>query len=351
MSLSWLSLVARILMLGAIAGMGRLYAGDRPPAWTLHLNSTTVAQIVGGAARETGSLLITYYRAEGEWAGSRMGLKFEVEGGQATGSGLGARIGSQWNLNEVEEESPFCIAVLQAQGDAAHGRIHWQLGKISPKGSFDDNRAARSKLTKFIAEPLVRNSAVAFGGKGLGGVAKWDVSPGLQIAVCGSDANARSTEVGFSSWRGEWFRGAEVTFRPRSGAAIRLLAWGTERGGVHDGGWGLSGDWEFAEHWIGFIRAGGGSEWFAHSRQLISGGLAWTAPFGRAGDFLAIGFARGDPLHVGSRTELLGELVYRLRVNQWLEVSPDVQHVRHPANAPVSGAWVFGMRCAISLEK
>lgn len=318
----------------------------------LELNSTTVVQVPVGAGIRPEADVTTYYKAEGVWpAAGRMGWHIEVEGGLAGATGPGSELGSQWSLNELQEESRLFVAVLRVMGSSADGRWQWELGKISPKGSFDDNRAARAKLTKFIAEPLVKNSAVAFAGKGLGGVLKWDLSPALRLSACLSDANARSTEAGFTTWRGEWFRGIEVKLRPRPGAAIRLLAWGTERGGMHDGGWGLSADWELAPRWVAFARAGGGAEHFAHSRSLVSGGLAWEGLFGRRSDFLALGFARGEASPAGGRAELLGELVYRCQVNRWLAVSPDVQHVRHPAHALASGAWVFGLRCALSVEK
>jgi hypothetical protein len=322
------------------------------PARRFELNSTTVAQFPGRARATSDGALTTYYKAEAVWpVAGRVDCHYEIEGGLADEPGWEADLGSQWSLNELKEESRLFVARLQIQGASADGRWHWELGKISPKGAFDDNRAARAKLTKFIAEPLVRNSAVAFAGKGLGGVLKRELSPDLHLALCLSDANARSTTAGFSSWRGEWFRGAEVTLRPRPGATVRVLAWGTERGGVHDGGWGLSSDWEVAPDWVVFARAGGGAEHFTHSRSLVSGGLAWENPFGRRGDFLALGLAHGRAQSAGERIELLGELVYRWQVNHWLAVSPDFQHVRQMGGAHPGGAWVVGLRCAITVVR
>jgi carbohydrate-selective porin OprB len=278
-------------------------------------------------------------------------LALGLEGGKASGPGLGSQIGSQWDLNEVQESSPLYVAVLQVMGSTNDGRFSWQLGKISPKGAFDDNRAARSKLTKFMSEPLVRNSAVAFANKGFGGTLNWNPAPDWRFTLCASDANARSTEAGFTSWHSGWFRGAEVSVRSRAGATVRVLGWGTERGGVHDGGWGVSSDWEVAPGWVVFARAGGGAEHLAHSRSLVSGGLAWEDPFGRRGDFLALGLAHGRAQSAGARAELLGELVYRWQVNRWLALSSDLQHVRQLGGAHPVGAWVFGLRCAITVVR
>lgn len=320
------------------------------------MNSVTVSQMMTQAPNGPDALTTTYYNAKGWWqAAPAMSLRLEVEGGRDIGHpgtvSLGSSLGSQWSLNEVQEESDLFVAVLHAEGADSGGRFRWQLGKISPKGAFDDNRAARAKLTKFIAEPLVKNSAVPFAAKGLGGVAQWAWTQSLLVTLCASDANASSTQAGFSTWRGEWFRGAEVTVRPQPGATCRLLVWGTERAGMHDDGWGASADWEVVSDWVVFARAGGGSEQFAHTRRLVSAGLAWEKPFNRPGDFLAVGFARGEALRDGGGVELLTELVYRWQVNRWVALSPDIQHIRQPAHARASGAWVFGLRCALTLVK
>lgn len=249
----------------------------------LELNSTTVVQVPVGLGIQSEADVTTYYKAEGVWpAAVRVDWRIEIEGGLADTGGLGPNLGSQWSLNELQEESRIFVALLEIMGSSADGRWHWELGKISPKGSFDDNRAARAKLTKFISEPLVKNSAVAFAKKGFGGVLKWDLSPALRLSACLSDANARSTEAGFTTWRGEWFRGIELTLRPRPEAAIRLLAWGTERGGVRDGGWGLSADWELAPRWVVFARAGGGGGLFCEQPQTDRRGIGpgrtiWSA--------------------------------------------------------------------------
>lgn len=323
--------------------------------WRLELTSTSVAQGLSRVVEPQRALVTTYYSAKAVWQPAAWWmLRGELEGGQVLGHNrsevLSDNAGSQWSLNQMQEDPTLLVALLHFAGTNSDGRLGWQLGKISPKNTFDDNRAARSKRTKFLAEPFVRNAAVAFAGKGLGGALRWDIAPRWQLGLSLSDANASSSKAGFSTWRGEWFRAAEVTWRPDADGAVRVLAWGTEKQGVGDGGWGLSADRRIAPHCLLFVRAGGGSRHFAHSRRLVAGGVAWEQPFGREKDYLGLGVASGRAL-AGDRTEWRGELFYRWQVNGVLALSPDVQFISHPAHSNLRSAWAWGLRCTLFLRE
>jgi len=325
------------------------------PAWRFELTSTSVAQAVSRVAEPQSALATTYYSAKAVWQTAAWWmLRGEVEGGQVIGhhreEQLAANVGSQWSLNEMQEDPAFFVPVLHFAGTSADGRLGWQVGKISPKNTFDDNRAARSKRTKFLAEPFVRNAAVPFAGKGLGGALRWEFSRGWQVGLSLSDANAVGSKAGFTTWRGEWFRAAELTWRPDARGAVRVLAWGTEKRGAHDDGWGVSADREVAPHWIVFARAGGGSRHFAHSQRFGAAGVAWEGPFGRGKDYLGLGVAGGRAIG-DDRTEWRGELFYRWQVNRVLALTPDLQFIGRPARSAVSSAWAFGLRCTLFLRE
>lgn len=89
---------------------------------------------------------------------------------------------------------------LFLSGKQAGGAFRWRLGL---QASFDDNRGARNKRTKFIALPFTRNAAVPFPGKGLGAVAGWVPGPRASLTGGIGDANAVSTRNDFSRLRGE----------------------------------------------------------------------------------------------------------------------------------------------------
>lgn len=345
---------ARRLALGAALALASTGLPAAVPAspWRLDLHSSTVAQALTDSVREQRSLVTTYYQMELRWQPSTwFGIQSELEGGQVVGhnqsENLGENLASHWKLNEMQEDPDLFMPILYISGRTPDGRFSWRLGKISPESCFDDNRAARAKRTKFMAQPFFRNSAVASASKGLGGFLRWTMSPRAELALCASDANARSTLSGFTTWQGEWYRSAELTVRPLSKpsqAAIRVVTWGTDRGGVPDGGWGVSADLEVAPAWVVFARVGDGSEQFARSRDFVSGGIAWEAPFGRRQDFAGIGVAQARAVRGGFQTETLCEAVYRWQINRCVAVSPDVQYIHHPARDNGGSAWAFGVR-------
>lgn len=349
-------LVAAGLMLSAVPSPAASRDGKN---WRLDLHSSTVVQALSAAAQEQRSLVTTYYQAEWRWQPLPwLGLQSELEGGQVVGhnqdENLGENLGSHWKLNEMQEDPELFVPILYLAGEVPGSNLSWRLGKISPESCFDANRAARSKRTKFIAQPFFRNTAVAAANKGLGGFVRWTATSRAELALCASDANARSTLSGLTTWRGEWFRSAELTLRPLAEpaqAAVRLVLWETERGGVEDGGWGISADWEIAPTWVAFLRAGDGAERFARSRNLFAGGITWEAPFGRRQDFFGIGLAQADAVRGGRRTESMCEVVYRWQINPRIALSPHVQYIRHPARSTVPDAWAFGLRFSIAVAK
>lgn len=332
-------------------------AAEAPPTWTLQGNSVTVFQSAqprdGANARD---LLTTYHNLKsGRALGPLWSWQAEVEGGLTAdedgGAGFEDFMQSQWSTNELHEGDALFVAVCFLAGRSPDGTLEWQLGKISPKNAMDQNRAARAKISKFIAEPFVKTPAVSFGRKGLGASARWTPDRRWQLAVCASDANAKSTQAGFSTLRGEWYRAAELTVRFFSGrAALRTLAWGTERRGVHDNGWGVSADWELAPDWVAFARLGDGSKHFATTHDFQSAGLAWEAPFGRRRDHSGVAVARGSRVATNAPSEWRAEFVYRLQLSAHLAVSPDVQYLASAGRGSTPGAWTFGVRCAFSFQ-
>ena len=94
-------------------------------------------------------------------------------------------------------------------------------------------------------------------------------------------------------------------------------------------------------------RLGRGSTKFARVRGLVAGGLAWEGVAGRKKDFAGVGLSRGVSIAT-DREEVMAEAVYRWQAKSWLAFSPDVQWVHHPARSHAAGAWLFGLRCAIT---
>ncbi len=349
----------RLLPLASIFAAGAIaQAEDGKPAPTFTLFSGTVAQTLSRVATGPRTLLTTYYQVEGAWPfAPPFALEFEVEGGQVIGNNhaesLSLGLGSAYRLNDLQEDPELFVPNLFLSGRAAGGAVRWKAGRLGLQSSFDDNRVARAKRTKFLSLPFTRNAAVAFPGKGLGAALDWTPTPRATLTVGAGDANAVSTQSGFATPRGEYFAAAELALRPRpdpKSAAFRLLAWRSERHGVRDAGWAVSADAELAPATIAFLRLGSGSEHFARVRGFVAGGLAWEKPFGRKMDFAGLALSRGTAVN-GRRTETVAEIVYRWQATPWLALSPDVQWIRHPAFSRVDDAWSVGLRVALARSR
>lgn len=346
-----------VSLLGLISPITAL-ASDSRPASTLTFFSGTVAQALSSAPTGPTDLVTTYYQFEGAWPLTTwLGVEAEVEGGQVVGNNhdasLSTSLGSVYRLNDLQEDPELFVPNLFLSGAARRGTVRWRLGKVGLEGSYDENRVARAKRTKFLSFPFTRNTSVAFPSKCLGGSLRWSPGPRTALTVGGGDANARGTKTGLTTLRGEWFTAAELTLRPLavpSLAAVRPLLWQTRRRGVSDAGWGVSADAEVAPGVVAFARLGNGSDRFARVRGLVAGGVAWERPFGRATDFAGLAFSRATAVAT-RRVESVAEAVYRWQVNPWLAVSPDVQWIHHPARSRAAGAWLFGLRLAAMYKR
>jgi porin len=107
----------------------------------------------------------------------------------------------------------------------------------------------------------------------------------------------------------------------------------------------------------GFIRYGRADERFNVLSSYVGVGAVIAGPLGvRAADQLGIAVAlarAGDPYRdytagMGARArrhETTLELTYRLRVNEYVVIQPDIQYVRNPSLSPgLDDAWVVGCR-------
>ncbi|MCX6934140.1 MAG: hypothetical protein NTZ29_15895 [Verrucomicrobia bacterium] len=152
-------------------GSGTLLGGQSGPtsAGKLSFYSGTFAQSLTHAERGPRNLITTYYQVEGAWpVARRVDVEFEVEGGQIVGNNhaenLSSSLCAAFRLNDLQEEPELFVPNLFLSGKRADGTFRWRLGRLGLQASFDDNRVARNKRTKFLAlklaAPLTRGQNV-----------------------------------------------------------------------------------------------------------------------------------------------------------------------------------------------
>jgi porin len=167
-----------------------------------------------------------------------------------------------------------------------------------------------------------------------------------------------SSDEPWAFWKsvddGSWYELLELDFKlgvPALGKGqYRITPWHNRLDGEQGWGVGLSFDQELGLPWlVGFFRFGAGDEDVTAIRTFVSGGVGVEGPFGRSGDFFAIGVAWSRPSPgEGVRDETILEMIYRVRLTPTLELSPDLQLVFDPAQNPGDDLIVVpGVRLAL----
>jgi porin len=229
-------------------------------------------------------------------------------------------------------------------------------GRIDQSFHFDTNRVANNSMQQQLSFALMNNLAIPwplYGG--LGGVVRWNAREEVSLMLGVGDS---SSDEPWAFWKsvddGSWYELLEFDFTlgvPGLGKGqYRITPWHNRLAGEQGWGVGLSFDQELGLPWlVGFFRFGAGDEDVTAIRTFVSGGVGVEGPFGRSGDFFAIGVAWSRPSPgEGVRDETILEMIYRVRLTPTLELSPDLQLVFDPAQNPGDDLIVvLGVRLAL----
>ncbi|TCS70895.1 carbohydrate-selective porin OprB [Sulfuritortus calidifontis] len=268
-------------------------------------------------------------------------------------------------------------------GEAQTGtsaRMEFTVGKLDPFIFFDQNAIAGDETTAFLNHAFVHNPMLDSGGDV--GVDLHGFTPGIRLAYRqpGLRNDYWQASLGlFGSGPGASFEGSfdkpfvigQLEAGQELGAGLagsyRLYAWSNGRATAYDGvteerhsGWGVSLDQRIAQHASLFARYGQSTQGRVRfDRALTVGAELAGANWGRAHDRLglAVGWLKtadtyrdADPDGYGpSGTERLAELYYTWRLNEQLELSPDLQWIGRPGgNGAARELTVVGLRAKAS---
>ena len=286
------------------------------------------------------------------------------------------------------DDTQFTLAQLWYQLDMPLGgarsarQARFTAGKIDPFVFFDQNSIADDETRHFVNNVFVHNPLLDSGGDA--GVDRYGFSPGAIAAY--EDASDKAMAWGaslgvfgagnganFSASSGKPFVIAQAWVSPRINAlpgTYRAYAWSNARATDFDGsetshsGLGVSADQRVADSLTLFARYGhqtSGNVRF--SRALTVGGELDGSAWGRGADGLgmAVGLLRTsgrfaaasaadlDAYGQGARgAERIGELYYRIHLNDHVEITPSLQYTGRPAADPDAKAIaVVGLRARV----
>lgn len=261
-------------------------------------------------------------------------------------------------------------------------RLVLNVGKMDPFLFFDQNAAADDETARFMNNVLVHNALLDAGGGA--GLDAYGFTPGLRLAyVDERDAGmAWGASIGvFGSGAGADFSGslgrpfviAQIDAAPKIGPGLggnyRLYAWtngkatGIDDGRTRNTGWGASVDQRVNEDWTLFGRLGRQSSGSVRYDATLSLGAETDGSlWGRGADALGIGLATlhtsrefrlASPGLVGyaaSGRETDVEIYYRWRLNERVELSPNLQWIgRLGGNPEARSAYAVGLRAKVGI--
>ncbi|MBW3697751.1 porin [Vibrio sp. T187] len=141
---------------------------------------------------------------------------------------------------------------------------------------------------------------------------------------------------------------------------IHVTAWHLDGGTQHnltntDSGQGInfSASYFASPQLMPFLRGGFSEGDVALYDKSISAGIGY---FGLAGEGNNLGFALNwsevnenlsDAYGVGNSTQVTSEIYYNMALNNFIQVTPDIQYIKDPAFSTESSTWVFGIRARI----
>ncbi len=291
--------------------------------------------------------------------GSRFSLEWALLGSpglnyNVTDEQLTRNVGAVSLLNANYYPNPAALDEFIVKASLPSVGVVGLIGRTDLSNRFDTNRVANDGFRQFVSFPLQNNLSIPWSDYGgAGGVLRYNHNERLYVMVAGSESDS---DEPFAFWKtagqGNWYEMAEV------GAAVdvpwlgvghyRLTPWHSHTEGEDGWGVGINFDQELGRSdVVAFFRFGIGDPDVTPVKTFVSAGAAWLGPFGRKNDMTGIGFAFSDPSPgtESSRDETLFEIFYRLAVRPWIQISPDLQVVIHPASNPSAEVvWIPGVR-------
>ncbi len=230
-------------------------------------------------------------------------------------------------------------------------------GIIDATAYLDQNAYANDEYTQFMNPALVNGPNGFAPSYDLGGAVEWSYG---NLYVNGVVMNIGENAAGINYN----FFGAEVGYLLKTGLGegnYRIVYEGGQNAFPDPTGTTLEDrnlvflccDQQFGEHVGGWIRLGWGTDDAAvDASNLYSGGLdIGGGLWGRGQDNLGLGYAYIDGGNTGLENAQVGELYYRLVMNDWLALTGDVQYQDNRFEDTEAGtdidAWTLGLRAVV----
>lgn len=287
-----------------------------------------------------------------------------------SGAGVDDNVSTLSGFNDdADDDENLRLTEAWYETRFANEKFRFRLGKLDLTTDFDTNAVANCETEQFLSTGFVNNLAIGFpddNGPGLMFFAS--LNEFLQAGVGLADADAD-----WDNLNDDLFSIFEVNYKPQNNnrpGNYRVFCWTNKSDHVDlnnaantgeiNHGYGFSFDQMVSDTTTVFARYGRQRETVSQIEKAWSAGFQTSAEsFGRKDDI--IGFAYGKALtgnswRKGARAKGINcanehhaELYYSFKVNENLQLSPDIQWLNNAeGDKDNKNIWAFGVRAQLS---
>lgn len=303
------------------------------------------------------------------WKNGQLNVTAEGGSGQGLDRYLGTILGTNGNAGEPDW---IFVKNLYLQQSLADEKVILVGGKLDLTDFFDQNAVANCAKKQFLSPCLVNNPTIPFPEPGIGAAAKATLCDLLYLQAGVADADAVASQMGTNTafhGQSNAFSIGELGLTPKIAERqgnYRFMYWyDTQPVFGFDGntrrdnsGFALSFDQEVTDKLTLFVRYGNAPESLNLISNFWSTGAAYTGLIpGRDKDVFAVAVGQGitspDIHHRAadfcSSRETILETYYRIQVNDLIQITPDLQVLTTPFEAPGTDVIVVaGIRLVFS---
>ena len=247
------------------------------------------------------------------------------------------------------------IQLYWEQGSFDDGLIV-RIGEMDPSLIYDGGRYVSSNYA-FLSPAFADTLPMPLPGASLGFAGAIYPTRDTYVAAGMHDANGRRTTAGFDTFfgEGEYFTAVEFGWFPNEGkeneGSYHFTLWNIDprqnAGRRSDRGIALTMEQQVGPNGnvVPFLRYAYAHRGLNGIRQNLSLGLGFEELFGENFDIAGVAWSWAEPSNSSLRDQYTLEAFYRFMITPHTHLTPDVQVVLDPANAPNKNAvTVFGLR-------
>jgi porin len=247
------------------------------------------------------------------------------------------------------------VEMYWEQGSYDDGRL-FRVGKMDPALIYDGGRYVSSNYA-FFSPAFSDTLPMALPGAGLGVAGAVFPTESTYIYAGIHDANGERTTAGFNTFfgEGEYFTAVEFGFTPNydepNAGMFHFTLWNIDArqdaGKQSDRGVALTLEQQVGceGNVVPFLRYAYAHRGINGIRQNLSIGVGLEDMFGKNEDIIGAAISWEDPSDGSLRDQYVFETFYRFYITPHTHLTPDIQVVVDPANAPTKDAvTIFGLR-------